>query len=61
MISVAIQKGSYVYVYDEKNVQKFTKVGQLAGYTGTTVSIKQGSYIYTYNDKGVQVGVHHAG
>lgn len=58
MISVAIQKGDYVYVYDEKNRNFFTIFGTLAGYTSGTVSIRKGDYIYTYDDKKRQVSVH---
>ena len=51
MISVAVQKGNTVYVYDEKNRILMTMVGTLHGYTGGSVTIKKGVTLYTYNDK----------
>ncbi len=57
-ISTAIQKGSTVYVYDEKDHQIWSKSGDLHGFTGSTVSIKKGSTIYVYNEKGNQVSSH---
>ncbi|MCR4661400.1 MAG: hypothetical protein K5765_05275 [Clostridia bacterium] len=52
MISVAVQRGSFVYVYDEKNHVVFTTSGKLYGYTSSTVSVlKDGKYIYTYDDR----------
>ena len=59
-IGNAVQRGSFVYVYDEKGKQLFTKsAGRgkddgLKGYTGTTVNIRVGSFIYTYDEKGRQ-------
>ena len=52
MISVAVQRGSMVYVYDEKNKQIMLKSGQLYGYTGGSVPIKVGSMLYTFDEKG---------
>ena len=60
-IGNAVEKGSSIYVYDEKGHQLFTKpkgsqAGDgLKGYTSHTVKIKRGSTIYTYNEKGSQV------
>lgn len=60
-IGNAVQRGSVVYVYDEKGRQLATLsagVGPqdgLKGYTGTTVSIRRGTTIYTYNARGQQV------
>lgn len=58
MISVAVQRGSIVYVYNEKNIQIFALNGELYGYTSTTVSIKRGSTVYVYNEKGIQTSAH---
>ncbi len=61
-IGNAVQRGSVVYVYDEKNRQIFTvSAGNssdrgLVGYTSGTVNVQRGRVIYTYNDKGRQVG-----
>ena len=58
MIGTAIQRGSSVYVYNERNSQIFVKSGELHGYTSSTVSVKNGHSIYTYNEKGSQISVH---
>lgn len=55
MISVAIQRGNYVYVYDEKNHQIASQYGELCGYTGSTFSVKRNNYIYTYDEKNHQI------
>ena len=60
MISVAIEKGAFVYVYDEKNHLLFSKSGQLEGYTSDTVSVRRGDYIYTYDEKGSQISSHYS-
>ena len=61
-IGNAIQKGSFVYVYDEKGRQlasiaagNAAKGDGLTGYTSTTVNVKKGSFIYTYDEKGRQI------
>ncbi len=51
-ISTAVQKGSTVYVYDERNAQICARSGTLTGYTSTTFSVKQGNTVYTFNEKG---------
>ena len=60
MISFCIQKGNYVYVYDEKNRQIRSVYGELHGYTGSTYSIKKGNYIYTYGERGNQLSSKYA-
>ncbi len=65
-IANAVQRGSTVYVYNEKNQQIFTqsagsgKDDGLKGYTGSSVNIRRGSTIYTYNEKGQQTGTQSA-
>ena len=60
-IGNAVQRGAFVYVYDEKGRQiRSHPAGSgpsdgLHGYTGTTVSIRRGAFIYTYDDHGRQV------
>ncbi len=60
-IGNAVERGSLVYVYDEKARQLFAKPkgsrpgDGLKGYTGGTVNIQQGSLIYTYDEKGRQI------
>ena len=56
MIGTAIQRGKFVYVYDEKNHQIFSQYGSLYGFTGSNVSIKRGNFVYIYDERGHQVG-----
>ena len=57
-IGNVVQKGSTVYVYNEKGHTLCTlgagngKEDGLKGYTSTTVNIRKGSTIYTYDEKG---------
>lgn len=61
-IGNAVQRGSFVYVYDENNRQIASipagsgKDDGLKGYTGSTVNVRRGSFIYTYDEKGRQKG-----
>ncbi len=59
MITVAVQKGEYVYVYNEKNSRLFAEKGELCGFTSATVSIKRGDYVYTYNEKRSKISSHY--
>jgi hypothetical protein len=61
MITLAVQRGIMVYVYNEKNQVIRTLSGELYGFTSATVSIKRGSMIYTYNEKGITVSTTSAG
>lgn len=60
-IGNAVQRGSWVYVYDEKGRQtRSLSAGSgpsdgLTGYTSSTVSVRRGSWIYTYDEHGRQV------
>ena len=62
-IANAVQRGSIVYVYNEKNQQIFMQPAGsgpndgLKDYTSSTVNIQRGSIIYTYNEKGQQIGM----
>ena len=60
MIITAVQKGSMVYVYGERNKLLFTQSGELHGYTGSSVSIKKGNMIYCYNERGSLISTHTA-
>lgn len=57
-IGNAVQKGSFVYIYDERGRKLATisagsgKNDGLTGYTSSTVNIRKGNFIYTYNEKG---------
>ncbi len=56
-IGSAVQRGSFVYVYDEKGRQLTAlPAGNgpedgLRGYTGATVSVRRGSFVYTYTNR----------
>ncbi len=54
-IGNAIQKGSTVYVYNEKNMQIFSQTGTLLGYTNNTINIQRGNAVYTYDANGRQI------
>ena len=58
-ISKAIQKGTLIYIYDEKGRQQtsISSVGcqpndGLQGYTPDAVHVRKGTLIYAYNEKG---------
>lgn len=60
-IGSAVQRGSWVYIYDEKGKQIATVPSGsnpgdgLQGYTSTTVNVRRGSWIYMYDEKGRQI------
>lgn len=60
-IASVVQRGTILYVYNEKNQTLFTKsVGRgpndgLKGYTSQFVTVQQGRILYTYNEKGATV------
>ena len=62
-IGSAVQRGGYVYVYDEKGRQlAMVPAGSgaddgLKGYTGATVSVRRGAYVYTYDERGQQMSM----
>ncbi len=58
-IGKAIQKGTLIYIYDEKGRQQtsISAVGcdpddGLQGYTPYAVNVRKGTLIYAYNEKG---------
>lgn len=57
-ITLAVEKGSNVYVYDG-NKKLYTlaisKNDELVSYTGSSVNVKRGSFIHTYDEKGRQI------
>jgi hypothetical protein len=55
-IGLAVQKGRAVHVYDERGWYLYDKLGELQGYTGTTVIIRQGGTVYFYDEQGFQTG-----
>jgi hypothetical protein len=52
MIASAMYDGNYTRVYDENGWEKFSKHGELVGYTGSTVTVKSGISIVTYDENG---------
>ena len=58
-IGSAVQRGSWVYIYDEKGSQVGSVLSAgdgLVGFTSAAVSIKRGNWIYMYDEKGQQTG-----
>ncbi|MBQ7245015.1 MAG: hypothetical protein IJS34_01435 [Alphaproteobacteria bacterium] len=55
-IGTAVQRGSWVYVYDDKGHQLTSIPGELHGFTSSTVSVKRGNWVYTFDEHGHQTG-----
>ena len=57
-IANAVQKGSLIYLYDEKgrSLASVPAFNGLVGFTSTTVSVRSGGVIYMYNERGVSKG-----
>lgn len=61
MIKTAIQKGRYIYIYNERGVQSASIIvsdlpmSGLQGFTTETVSVRQGNAIMTYDEMGHEV------
>lgn len=53
-IGNAVQRGSQIYVYDEKGRQLFIQSGTLHGFTSGTVVVRSGNMLRTYNERGSQ-------
>lgn len=51
-IATAIQRGSRVYVYDDRKHELYSKRGELHGFTGSSVSVRDGNRIHVYDEKG---------
>ena len=55
---MAVQKGQYVYLYNEQGMQFLSLPcggdGLLQGYTASTVTIKKGQYVFVYDERGMQ-------
>ena len=58
MIGSVIERGSYIFVYDQQGHVLFSKArgsgtrDGLVGFTGATVTMRFGSIIYTYGEHG---------
>jgi hypothetical protein len=65
-IATAVQRGTLVYVYDEKGRHLMTipaghkPEDDLVGYTSTTVSVRRGGVVYTYDEKNRLISTHSA-
>ena len=57
-IANAVQRGTFVYIYDElgRQIGIVPAADGLHGFTSGSVSIRQGSIIYIYDEKGRQTG-----
>jgi len=57
-IGNAIEKGSFVCIYDENGLQTASVTidpgsnDRLKGYTSTAVNIRRGTFIFTHDEKG---------
>jgi hypothetical protein len=57
----AIERDSYIFVFDEHGRTLFSKVRRngpkdgLLGFTGSTVTARFGSVIYTYDQRGTTI------
>ena len=61
MIAIAMQRGSYVEVFNERNRQIFCRVGELHGHTSTTVTVKgRDGFLTVWDEKGKFVCARHA-
>ena len=62
-IATAVQRGHFVYLYDEKNRQTTIIPASsgpnegLTGYTAASVSIRRGAFVHIYDASGRQTGV----
>jgi len=57
-IANAVQRGVWVYIYNEKGSQIGSVAAKegLVGYTSKSVSIRSGAWIYIYDARGRQTG-----
>jgi hypothetical protein len=60
-IASAVERGAYVYIYDERgrqlaSIPKGSREDDgLQGYTGSTVSVRRGSYVYIHDERGREI------
>lgn len=63
-IANAVQRGNYVFLYDE-NGNQIAEIrlpggdsppNGLKSFTSSSVNIQSGGYIFTYNEKGTRTG-----
>jgi hypothetical protein len=62
-IGNAVQRGNYVFIYDEKGAQTgMVPAGAgpqdgLKGYTASTVNVRNGNYIFSYDERGGRISM----
>ena len=56
-IGNAVERGGWVFIYDENNKPN----DGLKGYTSSRVNVQRGGWIYSYDQNGHQVGAVSAG
>ncbi len=62
-IGNAVQRGNYVFIYDEKGGQTGmvpTGIGPqdgLKGYTSSAVNVRNGNYIFSYDERGSRISM----
>ena len=61
MITLAVERGGFVYVYGDGNRQIASQAGSLHGYTSTTFSVKRDGYVYTYDERNHQISSQYVG
>lgn len=67
MIASAVQRGSFIVLYDVRGmsmgtIPAGTRQGDgLVGYTSSTVSVRKGGFIVVYDDRGRQLSAVPAG
>ena len=60
-IGNAVQRGAFIYIYDEKGFKTGTAPAGtggedgLKGYTSFTVNVRRGAFIYSHDEKGRQI------
>ncbi len=52
MIAYAEQRGSSVYVYNDRGSLMWTNSGELQSYTASTVVIRKGASTFVYGERG---------
>jgi hypothetical protein len=60
VITNAVQRGTTIYVYNERGQQILALSGDpnsLKGYTSGSVNVLRGSSLYTYNEQGQVINV----
>ena len=64
MVAMAIQKGSYIEIYDKpghRSCNVYVGDGVLQGYTSTCVNVKKGAYIESYDERGHRLSCTYVG